>query len=93
LVEKMAREDTFTLGLADMNLDKVARVLRSAARIQGDVGSFVMGFRTMGKCAGLSPTAAHEIARKLLALGHLVVVEKGTVGRRGKATVWRWIGP
>ena len=92
-VERMAMEDPFTLGLGDMNLDKVARLLRAAAVIRGEDGAFFMDFRTMGKSVGLSAVAARKIALRLVAMGRLAVVEKGTAGRRGRATVWRWLGP
>lgn len=52
-----------------------------------------MDYRTMGKCVGLSAVAARAIALKLVALRHVAIVEKGTPGKRGKATVWRWLGP
>jgi hypothetical protein len=93
LVERMANEDSFILGLGDMNLDKVARLLRAAARVRGASGVLFMDYRTMGKSVGLSAVAARKIAFKLVDLGYLVIVEKGTVGRRRRATVWRWIGP
>jgi hypothetical protein len=93
MVEREAREDTFTLGLLDRNPDRVARLLRVAARLRGEDRVFYMDFRTMGRCAGLSAPAAREIAYKLVDMGLLEVVEKGTVGRRGTATVWRWLGP
>ncbi len=92
-VERIAMQDPFTLGLSDMNLDKVARLLRAAAQIRGEGGVFFMDFRTMGKSVGLSAVAARKIAIKLVALGHVAIVEKGIAGRRGKATVWRWLGP
>jgi hypothetical protein len=93
MVEQMANEDSFSLGLADMNLDKVARLLRAAAVARGEDGVFFMDFRTMGKSVGLSAVAARKITLRLVAMGHLAVVEKGTAGRRGRATVWRWLGP
>jgi hypothetical protein len=92
-VERTAMEDPFTLELSDMNLDKVARLLRAAARIRGEDGVFFMDFRTMGKSVDLSAVAARKIALRLEAMGHLAVVEHGTAGRRGKATGWRWLGP
>jgi hypothetical protein len=93
MVERMANEDSFTLGLGDMNLDKVARLLRAAAVTRGEDGVFFMDFRTMGRCVGLSAVTARNITLKLVAQGHLIVVEKGAAWRRGKATVWRWIDP
>jgi hypothetical protein len=92
-VEQMAREEPFTLEFSDMNLEKVARLLRMASRIRGGDGVFFMDFRTMGKGVGVSAVAARNIALKLVEQGLLAIVEKGTSGRRGKATVWRWLGP
>jgi len=92
-VKHVARDDQFTLGLGDMHLDNVARVFRAAARIRGDGQEFYMDYRTVASCVGLSSVAARNIALKLVALNLLMIVENGTIGTRGKATVWRWLGP
>jgi hypothetical protein len=93
VVKNLAMGDSFTVGKGDVNLDNVARLLRSAARYRGRDGVFFMDFRTMGKCVALSPVAARKIALKLVDRGLARIVEKGTPGMRGKATVWRWLGP
>src|SRR5262249_39252174 len=75
MVKHMATEDTFSLGLPNANLDPVARLLRAAARVRNAGGVFYMSYRTMGRCVGLSPVAARNLARELVALGHLVIVK------------------
>ena len=92
-IRNLALEDSFSLELGDIHLDTVARFFRAAARFHGDRESFYMPYRTLGKCVGLSPTAARKIALGLVDQGLLEIVENGTPGLRGKATVWRWIGP
>jgi hypothetical protein len=89
-VKRQAAADPETLELGDSNREKVAKLMRSAARTQG--GDFFMDYRTMGGCVGLSAMAARSIALYLVNAGLLMVVEKGTVGSRGRATVWRWLG-
>jgi hypothetical protein len=93
MVEQMANEDSFSLGLADTKLDRVARLLRAAARIHDKFANVFIYFRTMGKSVGLSAVAARKIAYRLVDLGLLAVVEKRTAATRGRATVWRWLGP
>jgi Bifunctional DNA primase/polymerase, N-terminal len=92
-IKQLATEDSFTLGLGDLNQDKVARLLRAAAKLHAERGTFYMGSRTMSECVGLSHVACNRIAQALVAHGLLLEVEKGTVGTKGKATVWHWLGP
>jgi Bifunctional DNA primase/polymerase, N-terminal len=90
-VKSAARKDQFTLGLGDIHLDMVARVFRAAALTHGT--EFYMDYRTIGRCVGLSPVAARDITCKLVGLDLLVIVENGSIGTKGRATVWRWFGP
>jgi hypothetical protein len=76
-----------------MNLDSVARLFRAAARMHGPGNDFFMSYRTIAESVGLSPVAVREIAHKLVALDLLMIVSNGTVGTRGRATEWRWLGP
>ena len=92
-VKNAAVVDQFTLGQGDTNLDNVAKVFRSAARSRGDGQTFYMDYRTVASCVGLSPVAALTSGVKLVAMKVLIIVENGTIGMRGKATVWRWVGP
>ena len=85
-------EDSFTLGLADLNLDKAARVFRAAAKLHSERGNFYMSYEKLAECVGLSNAACHGIARKLVSLGFLIEIEKGSIGMKGKSTIWRWIG-
>jgi hypothetical protein len=90
-VMAVAENDNFTLGTGNLNHEKVARLLRSAALGRG--GDFFMDYRTMGNQVGLSAVAARKIAHILIELGLLMIVRNGTVGTRGRATEWRWLGP
>ena len=91
-VMALAERDGYSNGTGNINHDHVARLIRSAARVRGG-SDFFMDYRTMGKCVGLSAIAARAIARELIECGLLMIVENGTIGTRGKATVWRWLGP
>jgi hypothetical protein len=92
-IRTIAGRDPFTLGRRDTNLDNVARLFRAAALAHGPATQFYMSFRTIGQSVGLSPVACRAIAHKLVAQGLLMIVKNGTVGTRGNATVWRWLGP
>jgi hypothetical protein len=91
-VMELAENDDYSLGTGNLNHDRVARLMRSAAIVRGD-GDYFMDYRTMGRCLGLSPVAARKVALQLVQRGVLMVAQNGTVGIRGKATVWRWLGP
>jgi hypothetical protein len=92
-IKRLANEDTYTVAQSDINLDKVARVFRAGGRVHGKGQTFFLDYRTLGGCVGLSAVASRKIALKLVELALLARVENGTVGKKGKATVWRWLGP
>jgi hypothetical protein len=91
-IRQSVAEDSLAKGSGDSSLDRVARVFRAAAGVHRG-RDFFLSYRTLGALAGLSHVTAHQIARRLVAEGLLEIVENGSVGRRGKATTWRWLGP
>jgi hypothetical protein len=91
-IKSVASADPFTLGRGDSNLDKVARLFRAAAQVHGPANTFYMSYRVIGANVCLSPVASRSIALRLVAQDLLVIVKKGTVGTRGRATEWRWLG-
>ena len=91
-IRQLAKKEPITLGLGDLNLDKVGTFFRAAATVHAARENFYMDYRTIAACVGLSHVACREIAGKLIAHGLLFEVKKGSKVKKGEATVWRWLG-
>jgi hypothetical protein len=90
-IRQLAADDRFSLE-GDPGTDQLARVFRAANQVHAG-REFYLSYRTLGSLAGLSRMTAHSLARQLVVEGLLAIVENGSVGVLGKATVWRWLGP
>jgi hypothetical protein len=87
-----AQCDAFSLG-RHPNEDKVARVLRAAARYHG--GPFPFDCRTLGDTCGISRTTAQNWCRSLQDRRLLKCEDEGaawTSTSNGRPAKWRWAG-
>jgi hypothetical protein len=86
-----AKADTFSVG--HRNENRVARVLRAAARHHS--GQFEFDYRTLGDVCGISQTTARKWCRSLQRSGLLKYEDDGaawTSTSKGRKAKMRWLG-